>query len=158
MIESKKLVPPTEPKIINFNQSQINKPEALSNFYILPHIKSNINRYDENCNDIITKESCYCFDCMKSVCQKCGIESHQSHYLIQRDLYLNYNNKFFDDIANEIEDGINIESQKDYICKSLEESINKIKNSLDIIKNEKFKEINKIFKNIKNKMMEIKVN
>ena len=126
------------------------KPEELKNFDAVSHFKENIIHFDKNCSDPIKDYSYYCFTCKHSVCNECGVYDHKEHLLIQRDNCLNYDNSFFNDISNTIEEGLNLDSKKSQIKKDISQSIKQLKEQLDIIEKEKLIEIDDIFKEVKN--------
>ena len=142
----------------SYSISKINKPNELKNFDTLNHIKKNIILYDKNCNEPITNYSYYCITCKKSICYKCGVYEHKEHILIQRDNCLQYDPTFFNEIAKVIEDGLLIEEKKVLVKNCVNNSINNIKEKLDNIRIEKFKEIDNIFTQIKANFMEVKNN
>ena len=92
--------------------NKINKPNELRYFDAITHFKQNITHFDKNCSEPVKDNSYYCFSCKHSVCNECGAYDHKEHLLIQRDNCLNYDETFFNEIANVIENGINIESKK----------------------------------------------
>ena len=140
------------------NISKINKPNELKNFDTLNHIKKNIILFEKNCNEPITNYSYYCITCKKSICYKCGVYEHKEHILIQRDNCLQYDPTFFNEISKVIEDGLLIDEKKTLVKNCVNDSINKIKEKLDNMKIEKFKEIDNIFSQIKANFMEVKNN
>ena len=138
--------------------NKINKPKELKELDTLSHLKHNIIYYEKNCSDPINEYSYYCFTCKQSVCYKCGLGSHKDHILIQRNNCLNYDQTFFNEISKVIEDSLLIEDNKNHIKNKISNSINEIKNSLDILKNNKFKEIDIIFNKLKYNILELKNN
>ena len=134
------------------------KPEELKNFDAVSHFKENIIHFDKNCSDPIKDYSYYCFTCKHSVCNECGVYDHKEHLLIQRDNCLNYDNSFFNDISNTIEEGLNLDSKKSQIKKDISQSIKQLKEQLDIIEKEKLIEIDDIFKEVKNNYISLKEN
>ena len=140
------------------SKAKINKPDELKDFNAYPHFTYNITNYTKNCLDPITEYSYYCFTCKHSVCSECGVFEHKDHLLIQRDNCLKYDNTFFNEIHKVIEDSFEIEDKKEIIKQSITTIIEKIKRKLDDIKKMKFKEIDKLFKDIQNNLIEIKRN
>ena len=134
------------------------KPEELKNFDAVSHFKENIIHFDKNCSDPIKDYSYYCFTCKHSVCNECGVYDHKEHLLIQRDNCLTYDNSFFNDISNTIEEGLNLDSKKSQIKKDISQSIKQLKEQLDIIEKEKLIEIDDIFKEVKNNYISLKEN
>ena len=134
------------------------KPEELKNFDAVSHFKENIIHFYKNCSEPIKDYSYYCFTCKHSVCNECGVLDHKEHLLIQRDNCLNYDNSFFNDISKVIEDGLNLDSKKSQIKKNISNSIIQLKEELDIIEKEKYKEIDQFFEEIKENYINLKKN
>ena len=139
-------------------KAKINKPEELKDFNAYPHFTFNISNYEKNCSDPITEYSYYCFTCKHSVCSECGVFEHKDHLLIQRDNCLKYDNTFFNEIQKVIEDSLEIKDKKDVIKQSITAIIDKLKRKLDEIKKAKFKEIDKLFADIHNNLLDLKQN
>ena len=138
--------------------NKINKPKELKELDALSHFKYNIIHADKNCTDTITDTSYYCFTCKTSVCNKCGVNNHKDHILIQRNNCLDYDKSFFNEISKVIEDSLLIEEKKSGIKNAISNSINELKNTLDTLKNNKFKEIDTIFNKLKNNLLSLKNN
>ena len=139
-------------------KDKINKPNDLKNFDAATHFKQNIIRFDKNCSEPVKDYSYYCFSCKHSVCNECGVYDHKEHLLIQRDNCLNYDSSFFNEISKVIEKGINIDIKKDQIKKDISKSIKELKDQLDLLENEKLKEIDYIFEEIKKNYINLKEN
>ena len=139
-------------------KDKINKPNDLKNFDAVTHFKQNIIRFDKNCSEPVKDYSYYCFSCKHSVCNECGVYDHKEHLLIQRDNCLNYDSSFFNEISKVIEKGINIDIKKDQIKKDISKSIKELKDQLDLLENEKLKEIDYIFEEIKKNYINLKEN
>ena len=139
-------------------KDKINKPNDLKNFDAVTHFKQNIIRFDKNCSEPVKDYSYYCFSCKHSVCNECGVYDHKEHLLIQRDNCLNYDSSFFNEISKVIEKGINIDIKKDQIKKGISKSIKELKDQLDLLENEKLKEIDYIFEEIKKNYINLKEN
>ncbi len=147
-------IPKNEEQIFN----KINKPKELKELDALSHFKYNITHAEKNCIDPITDSSYYCFTCKTSVCNKCGVNNHKDHILIQRNNCLFYDNSFFNEISKVIEDSLLIEEKKSDIKNKISDSIDELKNTLDVLKNNKFKEIDNIFIKLKNNLLLLKNN
>ena len=139
-------------------KDKINKPNDLKNFDAVTHLKQNIIRFDKNCSEPVKDYSYYCFSCKHSVCNECGVYDHKEHLLIQRDNCLNYDKSFFNEISKVIEKGIGIDTKKNQIKKDISKSIKELKEQLDLLENEKLKEIDFIFKELKNNYISLKEN
>ena len=137
---------------------KISKPYELKELNALSHFKQNIINYEKNCADPITESSYYCFNCKQSICNKCGLNNHKDHILILRNNCLDYDKTFFNEISKVIEDSLLIEDRKNDIKNKITSSINELKNSLDNLKINKFKEIDIIFNKLKNHILELKNN
>ena len=140
------------------NKAFKEKIDELKYFDAAAHFKENIIHFDRNCSDPIKKTSYYCFTCKHSVCNECGVFDHKEHLLIQRDNCLNYDDSFFNDISKVIEDGLNLDSKKSQIKKNISNSIIQLKEELDIIEKEKYKEIDQFFEEIKENYINLKKN
>lgn len=149
-------------KNINDNKGpiykKITKPLELENFDTSFHLQYNILNYDVNCKDTITNQSYYCISCKQSVCISCGAYDHKDHILIQRDNCLFYDPNFFIEITKIIDNSLTIESRKQSIKDSIENSISNIKNHLDELKVIKFNEIDQFFEKTNNNMKKLKKN
>jgi hypothetical protein len=141
-----------------YPQAKLNKPDELKNFDVITHFKENIIHFVKNCSEPIQEYSYYCFTCKHSVCNDCGIFGHKDHILIQRENCLNYDNTFFNEIAKVIEKGINLDTKKDQIKKDIIKSFTHIKGQLDEIEKERLREIDNIFKEIKENYINLKEN
>ena len=138
--------------------NKINKPIDLNELDALIHFEKNIKNYENNCQDPITESSYYCFTCKQSICNKCGLDYHKEHILIQRKNCLDYDKSFFNEISKVIEDSLLLEDKKNNIKNKISNSINELKNSLDNLKIIKFKEIDNIFIKLKMNLLELKNN
>ena len=141
-----------------YPQEKLNKPDELKNFDVITHFKENIVHFVKNCSEPIHDNSYYCFTCKHSVCNDCGILGHKDHILIQRENCLNYDNTFFNEIAKVIEKGINLDTKKNQIKKDILKSFTHIKGQLDEIEKERLREIDNIFKEIKENYINLKEN
>ena len=141
-----------------YPQEKLNKPNELKNFDVITHFKENIIHFVKNCSEPIQETSYYCFTCKHSVCDDCGIFGHKDHILIQRENCLNYDNTFFNEIAKVIEKGINLDTKKSQIKKEILKSFNHIKGQLDELEKERLKELDNIFKEIKDNYINLKEN
>ena len=142
----------------DFSKTKINKPLELKEFDAASHFKENIINYNKNCNDEITDSSYYCFTCKHSVCEKCGVFDHKEHLLIQRDNCINYDKTFFNEISKVIEDSFLIENNKDIIKRNIISTIDNLKIELDFLKNNKLKEVDYVFEEIKKNLIGLKNN
>ena len=135
------------------NKDDINKdlikPLELQNFDTSLHLHKNIISYDTNCKDNINKQSYYCISCKQSICELCGMYQHKDHLLIQRDNCLFYDHNFFIEISKIIDISLKIGDKKNIIKDMLENNILFLKDHLEKLKNDKFKEIDDYFDNIK---------
>ena len=141
-----------------YPQVKLNKPDELKNFDVITHFKENIVHFVKNCSEPIQEYSYYCFTCKHSVCNNCGIIGHKDHILIQRENCLNYDNTFFNEIAKVIEKGINLDIKKNQIKKDILKSFTHIKGQLDELEKERLREIDNIFKEIKENYINLKEN
>ena len=144
------------------NKDDINKdlikPFELQNFDTSLHLHKNIISYDTNCKDNINKQSYYCISCKQSICELCGMYQHKDHLLIQRDNCLFYDHNFFIEISKIIDISLKIGDKKNIIKDMLENNILFLKDHLEKLKNDKFKEIDDYFDNINRNMIILKKN
>ena len=149
-------------KDVNNDNNKINKnkriikPLDLEKFDTPYHFHKNIISYDLNCKHNITSQSYYCMSCKLSVCILCGIYNHKDHILIQRDNCLFYDPNFFVEISKIIDISLEIDSKKQYIKDTIENNISFLKNYLDELKADKFKEIDEYFDKINKNMNKLK--
>ena len=140
---------------INKNK-RIIKPLDLEKFDTPYHFHKNIVSYDLNCKHSITSQSYYCMSCKLSVCILCGIYNHKDHILIQRDNCLFYDSNFFVEISKIIDISLQIVLKKQYIKDTIENNILFLKNYLDELKTDKYKEIDEYFDKININMNKLK--
>ena len=137
---------------------KITKPIELENFETSSHLKKNIEFFDINCKDKICQQSYYCITCKQSVCIKCGVYEHKDHILIQRDNCLFYDPKFFVEISKIIDLSLTLDTKKQTIKNSIENSIIYLKNHLDQLKIVKFREIDEYFEKNNQNLNDLKNN
>ena len=142
----------------NISEPMIMKPEELVNLDIYPHLRYNILNSDKNCKEPITENSYYCFNCKQSVCPECGIENHKEHMLIQRENCLKYEDTFFTEIEQIINNSFELENLKQEFIERLNENINGLRNKVEEIKMRKENEINDIFNWLNDNLSELKKN
>ena len=140
---------------INKNK-RIIKPLDLEKFDTPYHFHKNIILYDLNCKHNITSQSYYCMSCKLSVCILCGIYNHKDHILIQRDNCLFYDSNFFVEISKIIDISLQIVLKKQYIKDTIKNNILFLKNYLDELKTDKYKEIDEYFDKININMNKLK--
>ena len=145
-------------KIDYYLRNKEKKLNELLNFDVMPHFKSNIIHSNNNCKHSIDENSYYCINCKKSVCNKCGLLEHNDHILIHRENYFEYDELLFYNLANAIEEGINLDIKKEPIKISINKSFEFLKNELEILKKLKLNEIDDIFKKIKSNYLELNNN
>ena len=134
------------------------KPAELQNLDIYPHLKHNIVNTLQNCQDPLTENSYYCFNCKLSTCPKCNLNSHKDHFLIPRYPCLNFSNSFFNNIENKIISAINIKNLKNEFIVKIEKLFNNIITKCNEIKTIKINEINTIFDFINKNVNELETN
>ena len=125
----------------------------LYGFNLYKHIKENLRNKDKLCKDKLTKGSYYCIDCKISTCKKCPtFNIHKGHTLVPKYLYYNCDEKIFEDTfkcldslfqkENEILDNKKL---KETLKKNVNDTINGAIKRLNDIKNQKLKELDKLF-------------
>ena len=127
----------------------------LYGFNLYKHIKENLRNKDRLCKDKLTKNSYYCLDCKLSTCKKCLLyHTHDGHNLVQKYPYYESHQKIIKDAFNEIDtfleknnDSLNSQKMKEELKKTVDDSITKITKRLNEVKNNKLKELDKLFEN-----------
>ena len=121
-------------------------------FDLYKQIKHNIKNINISCKDPITEQSFYCFDCHVSTCPQCSLDLHKKHNILCRYPYYQFDNKIIDeqfkdidDIVKEAPTYLNVKALKEEMKKKLETDIKGIIANLNKIKEDKSKEIDKIF-------------
>ena len=117
---------------------------------IFNHLKINLkNNFNLNCKDSNT-ESMYCIPCKVSCCEKCTLDTHKNHILIDKHKYdLNEENidNIFDKIKNKLTNekifkDINI--KKELLFNEINDLTEILKNKIEKLKKIKISETNKI--------------
>lgn len=140
------------------NEAKQIKIDELRSLDIYPHIKVNIVNYLKNCREPLNENSFYCFSCKHSVCSECGLLDHKDHILIQRENCLKYDNTFFTDLENVINESLLLKKKKEGIKDTIINSINKLHSQLEKEKELKLIEVDKLFEEIELNMKELKEN
>ena len=125
----------------------------LYGFNLYKHVKENLRNKDKLCKDKLTKESLYCLDCKISTCSKCPtFNIHKGHNLIPKYLYYNCDETIFtetfstlDTLFEENPDILDNNRLKEELKKKVNDSINGLIKRLTEIKNQKLKELDKLF-------------
>ena len=125
----------------------------LYGFNLYKNIKENLKNKEKLCKDNLTKESFYCLDCKLSTCKRCpNFNVHRGHNLIPKYTYYSYDEKKLQDtfdcidkLLEENPDYINNKILRDSLKKTVTDSIDKLINRLNDIKNQKLKELDKLF-------------
>ena len=125
----------------------------LYGFNLYKNIKENLKNKEKLCKDNLTKESFYCLDCKLSTCKRCpNFNVHRGHNLIPKYKYYSYDEKKLQDtfdcidkLLEENPDYINNKILRDSLKKTVTDSIDKLINRLNDIKNQKLKELDKLF-------------
>jgi hypothetical protein len=125
----------------------------LYGFNLYKHIKDNLRYKDKLCKHKLSKDSYYCLDCKISTCKKClSFPEHEKHNLIPKFPYYESDQKIINDSFNEIDalvkqnpDYINSQKLKDELKKVVNDSIDRIIKRLNEVKDNKIKELDKLF-------------
>ena len=125
----------------------------LYGFNLYKNIKENLKNKEKLCKDNLTKGSYYCLECKISTCKRCpNFSIHKRHTLIPKYLYYSYDKKklqdtfdCIDNLLKENPDYINNKLLRDSLKKTVTDSIDKLINRLNDIKNQKLKELDKLF-------------
>ena len=117
---------------------------------IFNHLKINLkNNFNLNCKDSNT-QTMYCIPCKISCCEKCTLDTHKNHILIDKHKYdLNEENidNIFDKIKNKLTNekifkDINI--KKELLNNEINDLTEILKNKIEKLKKIKISETNKI--------------
>ena len=120
---------------------------------IYQHLKFNMRNEDKICKEN-NLESIYCIPCKLSKCEKCGLEKHSNHILIDKKNYLLIE-KNLNNMINQIDNQIstynlvqNFKPVKEKIINKINEMFVQINEKINKLKESKINEINKIFDDI----------
>ena len=134
-------------------KQQENYDPNLYGFNLYKHIKENLRNKDKLCKDKLTKETYYCIDCKISTCKKCpDFNVHKGHTLVPKYLYYNCDENLFNDTFECLDslfkknpDILDNKKLKEELKKKVTDTINNIVKRLNEIKNQKLKELDKLF-------------
>ena len=135
------------------NEPQENYDPNLYGFNLYKHVKENLVNKDKLCKDKLTKDTYYCIDCKLSTCKKCSnFVIHNGHTLIPKYLYYDCDPQIFDDtfkcidtILMENPDYLDNIKLKETLKNTVTETIDALIQRLTNIKEEKLKELDKLF-------------
>ena len=125
----------------------------LYGFNLYKHIKENLRNKDKLCQDKLTKQSYYCLDCKLSTCKKCAtFKAHKGHTLIPKYLYYNCDENIFNDTFSTLDTLfkenpyiLDNKKLKEDLKNKVSDTMNHIIKRLTEIKDQKLKEIDKLF-------------
>ena len=140
----------------------LNKPKELLEFDVLSHFNENISRPDKNDLNNISQNSYYCINCKHS---DCPFYDEKKHLIINRVKCLLYDSNFFDEIDSYINEALNFSYLKNEIKDNINNYVDKMKETLDKLRENKFNEIDvffeenqKNFYKLKNEFINIRKN
>ena len=120
----------------------LNKPKELLEFDVLSHFNENISRPDKNDLNNISQNSYYCINCKHS---DCPFYEEKKHLIINRVKCLLYDSNFFDEIDSYINEALNFSYLKNEIKDNINNYVDKMKETLDKLRENKFNEIDVFF-------------
>ena len=120
----------------------LNKPKELLEFDVLSHFNENISRPDKNDLNNISQNSYYCINCKHS---DCPFYDEKKHLIINRVKCLLYDSNFFDEIDSYINEALNFSYLKNEIKDNINNYVEKMKETLDKLRENKFNEIDVFF-------------
>ena len=120
----------------------LNKPKELLEFDVLSHFNENISRPDKNDLNNISQNSYYCINCKHS---DCPFYDEKKHLIINRVKCLLYDSNFFDEIDSYINEALNFSYLKNEIKDNINNYVDKMKETLDKLRENKFNEIDVFF-------------
>ena len=138
-----------QPQIINnFSQALSTFPKDCDVYH---HLKQSYHQTETSCNCAHTENTrLYCLPCKLTVCQKCNLEMHKSHLLIDKKAY-NLNkeniNQMFKryDIAIDNNDLVNsYEDHMEELEHNINDNCNKIIHLIETYRQYKITEMKKI--------------
>ena len=132
---------------------QDNYDPNLYGFNLYKHVKENLRNKDKLCKDQLTKGSYYCIDCKLSTCKKCPtFNIHKGHTLIPKYLYYNFDENVFNDTFKSLDsffkknnEVLDNQKLKEKLKNTVNDTINNLIQRLNEIKNQKLKELDKLF-------------
>ena len=131
----------------------LNKPKELIDFDVSLHFKENISRPDKNDLNKISNNSYYCINCKHS---ECPFYDDKKHLIINRAKCLLYDTHFFDKMEENINEALNYGQFKEGVKNNINEYIDKMKESLDKLKEKKFNEIDIFFEENEKNLIKLK--
>ena len=131
----------------------LNKPIELIDFDFLSHLKENISRPDKNNLNKITQNSYYCINCKHS---DCPFYEENNHLFMKRIKYALYDNHFFDNLEQNINEALEFNKYKSNIKNNINDYLEKIKEELDKLKETKFNEIDIFFEENEKNLLKMK--
>ena len=139
---------------INFDPTSI----ELEDIYA--HLKHNSLNSNNNCHDILSKDTYYCIECKQSVCIECGIQLHKDkqHKLIPKEKILFYDDTFLSSVDNSIQNALTFQQTKTKCIFDIENKINTLHGRIEQIKQEKLSEINKVYSQCEQNINELQLN
>ena len=120
----------------------LNKPKELLEFDVLSHFNENISHPDKNDLNNISQNSYYCINCKHS---DCPFYDEKKHLIINRVKCLLYDSNFFDEIDSYINEALNFSYLKNEIKDNINNYVDKMKETLDKLRENKFNEIDVFF-------------
>lgn len=152
-LSKKKSIEEEKNEEVKENEPKENYDPNLYGFNLYKHVKENLVNKDKLCKDKLTKGTYYCIDCKLSTCKKCpNFNIHKGHTLIPKYLYYDCDPKIFEDtfkcvdtILAENPDYLDNKKLKETLKKTVTESIDTLVQRLNKIKEEKLKELDKLF-------------
>ena len=133
---------PPQDKKTKDESELLTKPKELLDFDVLSHFNENISRPDKNDLNNISQNSYYCINCKHS---DCPFFSEKKHLIINRVKCLLYDPLFFNEIDSYINEALNFGSLKNEIKDNINNYVEKMKETLDKLRESKFNEIDIFF-------------
>ena len=133
---------PPQDKKTKDESELLTKPKELLDFDVLSHFNENISRPDKNDLNNISQNSYYCINCKHS---DCPFFSEKKHLIINRVKCLLYDPLFFNEIDSCINEALNFGSLKNEIKDNINNYVEKMKETLDKLRESKFNEIDIFF-------------
>ena len=119
---------------------------------IYTNLKENVLDWYRNAKEL-KSNVIYCFDCKKSSMNE---KEHLLHSYVNKQKYLQYDDKMFDKVSHSIKTFYDeSKKERENVIQALEDTIAQLHKDLEILKQDKVKEINQHFEIIENNIKEI---
>lgn len=134
-------------------------------FDLYKQIKGNIKNQKNSCDDPISDQTHYCFDCHVTTCPSCTLDQHRTHNIICKYPYYSFDKKIVNEHFEEIDnifklnpEYINVDKVRGEMKIVIDSEIKGLISSLEKVKEDKMKEIDKMFNGSQGNIATLKKN